>query len=90
MCLLSENLCNNFFILHHCPDPMILNGDRRDAFPKMDLNEGFVGDGYPLCAEMPSRSFLKKGAKYRLVGNLNRPELTSEPGFWEDNSSKYI
>lgn len=67
---------------------MILNGDRRDAFPKMDLNGGFVGDGYPLCSQIPSQSFLKNGAKYRLVGNWNQPELTSEPGSWKNNGSK--
>ncbi len=67
---------------------MALNGDRRDAFPKMDLNEGFVGDGYPLCAHIPSKSFLKKGARYRLVGSRNKPELTSEPSSWESNGSK--
>jgi len=68
-------------------DPLSLNGDRRDPFPKMDLNEGFVGDGYPLCADIPSRSFLKQGAKYRLVGGRNRPELTPEPSSWENNQN---
>ena len=32
----------------------------RDAFPKMDLHDGYIGDGHPLCAELPARSFLRR------------------------------
>ncbi len=40
----------------------------RDAFPKMDLHDNYVGDGYPLCAELPPRAFLRAGARYRFLG----------------------
>jgi len=68
-------------------DPMFLNGEKRDPFPKMDLNGGYISDGYPLCAHIPSGSFLRKGAKYRLVGNWNKPELSPETGFWRTHGS---
>ena len=43
---------------------------------------------YPLCAELPSQSFLKKGAKYRLLGTLSRPELISQDDSkWRDSAS---
>ena len=69
---------------------MFLNGEKRDPFPKMNLNQGFVGDGYPLCAQIPKKSFLKKGAKYRLVGNWNKPELSPETASWRTHSCKSI
>lgn len=69
-------------------DPMRLIGEKRDPFPKIDLKEGYIGDGYPLCADLPSKHFLKKGALYRAIGNSNRPELTPETPFWKTNSGK--
>ena len=48
-------------------DPLRLK-HYRDIFPKANLYGGFLGDGYPLCNEAPSRSFLRKGATYRLLG----------------------
>ena len=50
-------------------DPMQLKPTWRDAFPKMDLHDGYVGDGHPLCAELPPRSFLRVGARYRYLGS---------------------
>ena len=34
-------------------DPMSIDADWRDVFPKMDLRDGFIGDRYPLCADAP-------------------------------------
>ena len=48
-------------------DPLRLK-HYRDIFPKANLYGGYLGDGYPLCNEAPSRSFLRKGATYRLLG----------------------
>jgi hypothetical protein len=48
-------------------DPLRLK-QYRDFFPKGNLYGGFLGDGYPLCNEAPSRAFLRKGAIYRLLG----------------------
>lgn len=56
-------------------DPMALEGIWRDPFPKLDLNQGFIGDGYPLCTELPTKQFLKKGATYRLIGSANAGDL---------------
>ena len=49
-------------------DPMFIEIEWRDAFPKIDLRNGFIGDGYPLCTDMPQRSYLRKGAEFRLLG----------------------
>ena len=35
---------------------------------KIDLDDGYVGDKYPLCVDQPKYHFLKKGAVYRLLG----------------------
>lgn len=56
-------------------DPMRIEAVWRDRFPKSDLNGGFIGDGYPLCVDRPARQFLRKGAKYRLLGSSAIPEL---------------
>lgn len=41
-------------------DPMSVEGERRDQFPKMNLYQGFIGDNYPLCEDLPEKSFLRK------------------------------
>ena len=48
-------------------DPLRLK-HYRDVFPKANLYGGYLGDGYPLCYKAPPRSFLRKGATYRLLG----------------------
>jgi hypothetical protein len=66
-------------------DPMLLDGEKRDPFPKLNLENGYIGDGYPLCADLPSNHFLRKGATYRAVGNFNQPELSVETNWWKDH-----
>ncbi|KAL7567214.1 hypothetical protein ACA910_021201 [Epithemia clementina (nom. ined.)] len=56
-------------------DPMKIYVPYRDVFPKMGLNQQYIGDGYPLCADLPKRHFLKKGTKYVLLGSSPMPEL---------------
>jgi len=64
-------------------DPMRINSWWRDVYPKMDLNDGFIGDAYPLCSDLPDKQFLKQGAKYILLGSSSLPELqTGEPDWW--------
>lgn len=58
--------------------------DWRDPFPKSHLQRGFVGDSYVLCEELPSQSFLKAGASYRLLGGKSSPELMKDPSFFSD------
>ena len=49
-------------------DPMQLKASWRDVFPKMDLNDGYIGDGYPLCVDLPARVYLRRGARFRFLG----------------------
>ena len=55
-------------------DPMNLRPDWRDIFPKLDLHGGYIGDGFPLCADLPAQLFLRPGARYTYHG----PKLTEE------------
>jgi len=64
-------------------DPLTLNDvNNRDWFPKIDLLGGYIGDKFPLCEDLPSRPFLKKGAKYRLLGGDPKPLWYYEPNSW--------
>ncbi|CAK0846847.1 unnamed protein product, partial [Prorocentrum cordatum] len=49
-------------------DPMRLIPDWHDVYPKTDLSGGYLGDGFPLCSDLPTRAFLLEGARYRFVG----------------------
>ncbi len=60
-------------------DPMRIVAEWRDRFPKSDTTNGYIGDSYPLCADIPSRSFLKKGARFRFLGSSSLPELMNDP-----------
>ena len=66
-------------------DPMRVTARYRDRFPKMNLYDGYVGDGYPICVDLPFQSFLRKGAKFRLLGASKRPELQYEDSTWATN-----
>jgi len=63
-------------------DPMKIIPKYRDRFPKTDLLGGYIGDGYPLCVDFPSKAFLKVGAKYRLLGSNPKPEMIEEDPEW--------
>ncbi|KAL7576804.1 hypothetical protein ACA910_013822 [Epithemia clementina (nom. ined.)] len=65
-------------------DPMTIVPEWRDVFPKLGLNDQYIGHGYPLCADLPRHDFLKRGAKYRLLGYSSRPELQEDPSEWLD------
>ena len=41
-------------------DPMTVNREKRDVFPKTDLIGGYIGDGFPLCADLPPKMHLRK------------------------------
>jgi cullin-associated NEDD8-dissociated protein 1 len=57
-------------------DPMQMKAWDHDKYPKGDLNGGFLGDGYPLCSDLPPRAFLLKGAQYKFLGyRHSSPEL---------------
>ena len=59
-------------------DFMAVEGTWRDPFPKLDLNKNFIGDGYPLCIDLPSKHFLRIGATYRLMGSAVESEMLHE------------
>lgn len=46
-------------------DPVDINPAYRDVYPKVALDDTYIGDGAPLCVDLPARAFLRKGAKYR-------------------------
>ncbi len=56
-------------------DPMTINLQWRDTFPKMGLDKKYIGDGFVLCSDLPSKSFLSTGAKYRLLGNMTQSDI---------------
>eukprot|EP01050_Picozoa_sp_SAG11_P010132 SAG11_NODE_999_length_6236_cov_3.256477_4_plen_1097_part_01 len=49
-------------------DPMQMQPAWRDASPKMNLNDGYIGDGYPRCTDLPKRLFLRRGTVYHFIG----------------------
>eukprot|EP00418_Pyrodinium_bahamense_P033580 CAMPEP_0179154944 /NCGR_PEP_ID=MMETSP0796-20121207/75443_1 /TAXON_ID=73915 /ORGANISM="Pyrodinium bahamense, Strain pbaha01" /LENGTH=107 /DNA_ID=CAMNT_0020856375 /DNA_START=42 /DNA_END=362 /DNA_ORIENTATION=+ len=49
-------------------DPLEMVGSFHDMYPKPDLNGNYLGDGYPLCSDLPKRAFLAKGARFDFVG----------------------
>ena len=63
-------------------DPMQINVGYRDILPKMGLDRKYIGDGVPLCADLPSKHFLKAGATYRLLGRTPTPESQGDPIEW--------
>jgi hypothetical protein len=60
-------------------DPMRIQASWRDKFPKSDLDDGYIGDGFALCVDLPSRMFLRKGASYRYLGSSSLPQLMDDP-----------
>jgi len=67
-------------------DPMRMRAEWHDVYPKPDLQGNYLGDGYPLCADLPVQSFLLKGAKYRFLGftydGSNALVLAQESGLY--------
>ena len=50
-------------IPHNAVDHLFVEAAWRDVTPKMDLFKGHIGDGIPLCTDMPDRLFLRAGAQ---------------------------
>ena len=68
-------------------DPMKIVPEWRDVFPKTDTTGDYIGDRYPLCEDLPSKPFLRKGAMYRLLVEPT-PELMMKgpkESYYEDN-----
>ncbi len=60
-------------------DPMKIEPSWRDLFPKSDTTGGYIGDYYPLCEDLPDKTFLEQGATYRYLGSSKLPELMTDP-----------
>lgn len=71
-------------------DPMVIVPQWRDSRPKTDLSGGFIGDRYPLCSDLPFKMFLRKGAKYQLLGGSILPHFHKELELDVDGASDTI
>lgn len=71
---------------HNSIDPMKIIPEWRDVFPKLNLFGGYIGDhSFPLCQDI-KKHFLKKGAKYLVLGGNSMTMETQEniPSWWSD------
>jgi hypothetical protein len=53
----------------------------------MGLGNWYIGDGLPLCSDLPNRHFLRAGATYRLLGSAAVGELLNEDADWVSSDS---
>lgn len=63
-------------------DPLRIEPEHRDRFPKSNLLGGYIGDGFALCSDLPAQAFIKTGAKYRLLGSSPKPEMIIQDPDW--------
>ena len=68
-------------------DPMHINREYRDIYPKADLLGGYIGDRFPLCSDLPQKDHLRKGGKYRLLGAKSIPEMQLDWFRWDGDES---
>ena len=61
-------------------DPMQLKPDYHDLLPKAKLSQGYLGDRYPNCYELPAYHWLKRGATYIFTGesSVEGPTMDAE------------
>ena len=58
---------------------------------QLGLDKQYIGDGYPLCNDLPTKHFLKAGATYRLLaGTSGEPDLISEQTSSGDAAKKRV
>ena len=69
---MRENIQHEGHAAGNRVDPLWIKGNgrdtKRDLFPKSNLYDGHLGDGAPLCADLPPRHFLSKGARWSYRG----------------------
>lgn len=61
-------------------DPMRIDIDAHDFFPKASVDGNWIGDRYPLCVDLPKHHFLKIGASFRFRGGSSLPQSQYVPG----------
>ena len=71
-------------------DPMEIDVAKRDWFPKNDLRSGYIGDKVVLCADLPEKHYLRKGAAYQLLSGDGSPELHDDDEWWAQNPGESI
>jgi hypothetical protein len=71
-------------------DPVVISAEKKDHLPKLGLDSQYIGDGYPLCVDLPDKHFLMAGAKYRLLGSNPRPDLLFEKPVWTGVAPKRL
>mmetsp|Transcript_102655 Transcript_102655/g.294143 ORF Transcript_102655/g.294143 Transcript_102655/m.294143 type:complete len:2583 (-) Transcript_102655:1307-9055(-) len=67
-------------------DPMQITSTKRDLWPKMNLYDGYLGDGLPLCQSLPSHAFLRRGATYNYLGTSSTPVDHAHSSWWDSFS----
>lgn len=50
-------------------DPMQMKPSWHDSNPKPGLNRTYIGDGFPLCSDLPAQSHLGPGATFKRLGS---------------------
>jgi len=50
-------------------DPMEITLGYRDRLPKTALGGGYLGDGFPVCSELPPLDYLRAGTVYTLLAD---------------------
>ena len=62
-------------------DPLKINAEWRDIFPKMDLSDGYIGDTVVPCVDLPARRFLRTGARYEYLGETPTARLQGDSAY---------
>ena len=68
-------------------DPLRIEVDKHDFFPKSSIDGGWIGDRYPLCVDLPKYHFLKMGAKFVFRGDSSLPRKHYNPPHWDSDES---
>ena len=68
-------------------DPLRIEVDGHDFFPKSSLDGGWLGDRYPLCVDLPKQHFLKLGATFVFRGDSSLPARHFNPMHWDSDES---
>jgi uncharacterized protein (DUF1501 family)/uncharacterized protein (DUF1800 family) len=61
-------------------DPLNLRSAWHDRLPKAKLDNGYLGDTYPLCDDIPAQAFLRRGARYEFTGEFSAEGFEMDSG----------
>ncbi|KAI2497376.1 Protein of unknown function (DUF1501) [Fragilaria crotonensis] len=68
-------------------DPMRINLEYRDVFPKMGLDRKYIGDGVPLCSDLPANTF-EEGRYLQASGKITISLVAVRPGGVVDRQAR--